>query len=141
MLCVTRFFCCRAKNIKNTALVNKDVSQKALLSAYQKEIHKLKEQLEQRLALDHSTIIIFLTDPYFSSNIPHSIQHNINVTVFPLASEKPFDFCVSSGKDCDVLLQTISTRNIRIMLKSIIAYTNPWAHHCMFVNYVPLTAL
>ncbi|XP_064386094.1 uncharacterized protein LOC135334732 isoform X2 [Halichondria panicea] len=41
-------FAKRAKNIKNTALVNKDVSQKALLSAYQKEIHKLKEQLEQR---------------------------------------------------------------------------------------------
>ncbi len=35
----------RAKSIKNTASINKDMSQKALLSAYQTEIKKLKEEL------------------------------------------------------------------------------------------------
>lgn len=39
---------CRAKSIKNTASVNKDMSQKALLSAYQKEIQQLKDQLSRR---------------------------------------------------------------------------------------------
>ena len=38
----------RAKNIKNTASINKDMTQKALLSAYQLEIKKLKEQLQSR---------------------------------------------------------------------------------------------
>ena len=38
----------RAKSIKNTASVNKDMSQKALLSSYQQEIKKLKQMLEQR---------------------------------------------------------------------------------------------
>ena len=38
----------RAKNIKNTASINKDMSRKALLSAYQLEIKKLKEQLQSR---------------------------------------------------------------------------------------------
>lgn len=37
----------RAKNVKNKAIINKDVSQKALLSAYQEEIKRLKEQLEK----------------------------------------------------------------------------------------------
>lgn len=36
----------RAKNVKNKAIINKDVSQKALMSAYQEEIKRLKEQLE-----------------------------------------------------------------------------------------------
>jgi hypothetical protein len=38
----------RAKSIKNTASINKDMSQKALLSAYQKEIQQLKEKLSRR---------------------------------------------------------------------------------------------
>ena len=42
------FFSIRAKSIKNTALVNKDISQKALLSAYQQEIKKLKSMLQDR---------------------------------------------------------------------------------------------
>uniref|UniRef100_A0A1X7UXS9 Kinesin motor domain-containing protein n=1 Tax=Amphimedon queenslandica TaxID=400682 RepID=A0A1X7UXS9_AMPQE len=40
-------FAKRAKNVKNKAIINKDVSQKALLSAYQEEIKRLKEQLEK----------------------------------------------------------------------------------------------
>lgn len=40
-----------AKNIKNTASVNQDMSQKALLSSYQQEIKKLKQMLEQRYFL------------------------------------------------------------------------------------------
>ena len=43
----------RAKSIKNTAEINKDMSQKALLSAYQQEIKKLKQQLEKRLVRIH----------------------------------------------------------------------------------------
>ena len=38
----------RAKNIKNNAVINKDLSQKAMLSAYQAEIKKLKAALEDR---------------------------------------------------------------------------------------------
>ena len=38
----------RAKRVKNTAIINKDVSQKALLSAYQDEIRKLREQLQKQ---------------------------------------------------------------------------------------------
>ena len=38
----------RAKSIKNTASVNKDMSEKALLSSYQQEIKKLKRMLQER---------------------------------------------------------------------------------------------
>lgn len=38
----------RAKNVKNNAVINKDVSQKALLSAYQEEIKKLRQQLQDQ---------------------------------------------------------------------------------------------
>lgn len=38
----------RAKRVKNTAIINKDVSQKALLSAYQDEIRKLRDQLQKQ---------------------------------------------------------------------------------------------
>ena len=41
-------FSCRAKQVKNNAIINKDVSQKAMLSAYQDEIRKLREQLKKR---------------------------------------------------------------------------------------------
>lgn len=41
-------FAKRAKTIQNTAYVNKDMSQKALLSAYEKEIRQLKRQLDER---------------------------------------------------------------------------------------------
>ena len=34
--------------MKNNAIINKDVSQKAMLSAYQDEIRKLREQLKKR---------------------------------------------------------------------------------------------
>lgn len=34
--------------MKNSAIINKDVSQKAMLSAYQDEIRKLREQLQKR---------------------------------------------------------------------------------------------
>lgn len=39
---------CRAKSIKNVAQVNQDMSEKALISSYQKEIKKLKRQLDER---------------------------------------------------------------------------------------------
>jgi kinesin family protein 3/17 len=41
-------FAKRAKHVKNNAIINKDVSQKALLSAYQEEIKKLREQLNKK---------------------------------------------------------------------------------------------
>ncbi|KAL5506186.1 hypothetical protein EMCRGX_G007780 [Ephydatia muelleri] len=44
----TLSFAKRAKSIKNTATVNKDISHKALLSAYEHEIQKLREELQQR---------------------------------------------------------------------------------------------
>lgn len=50
------FFSIRAKSIKNTALVNKDISQKALLSAYQQEIKKLKSMLQDRSFCSESQI-------------------------------------------------------------------------------------
>lgn len=34
--------------MKNNAVINKDVSQKALLSAYQQEIRKLRQQLNSQ---------------------------------------------------------------------------------------------
>ena len=34
--------------MKNNAVINKDVSQKALLSAYQQEIQKLRQQLSSQ---------------------------------------------------------------------------------------------
>ena len=34
--------------MKNNAVINKDVSQKALLSAYQQEIQKLRQQLNSQ---------------------------------------------------------------------------------------------
>ena len=37
-----------AKHVKNNAVINKDVSQKALLSAYQQEIQKLRQQLSSQ---------------------------------------------------------------------------------------------
>ena len=43
----------RAKHVKNNAIINKDVSEKAMLSAYQQEIKKLREQL-QRQGTDNS---------------------------------------------------------------------------------------
>ena len=51
---------CRAKNIKNTALVNKDMSEKALLSSYQAEIKKLKQKLQERLLYKIVLTVIYL---------------------------------------------------------------------------------
>lgn len=38
----------RAKLVKNNAVINKDLSQKAMLSAYEAEIRQLKQQLNQK---------------------------------------------------------------------------------------------
>jgi kinesin family protein 3/17 len=41
-------FAKRAKNIKNTAEINRDMSEKALISSYKLEIKKLKQQLQEQ---------------------------------------------------------------------------------------------
>lgn len=40
-------FAKRAKNVKNFAVVNQDMSDSALLSAYEKEIKKLRRELQK----------------------------------------------------------------------------------------------
>ena len=41
-------FATRAKKIKNIAKINEDVDQRALLRKYERELKKLKEELEKR---------------------------------------------------------------------------------------------
>ena len=43
-------FAFRAKNVKNFAVVNQDLSEQALLSAYEKEIKRLRRELEKSKA-------------------------------------------------------------------------------------------
>lgn len=43
-------FARRAKHVKNFAIVNEDFNEQALLSAYEKEIHKLRRELAERRA-------------------------------------------------------------------------------------------
>lgn len=41
-------WCCRAKNIKNQAVVNEDADQRTLLRKYERELRRLRAELTRR---------------------------------------------------------------------------------------------